>query len=210
MVRVVPGGNGWGSEGDHPLSQQWMRRRGPYCAGTDFRRRWRHARKCGVNQTRPVPQLNQLLFRGLREEFLVTDSMITGLAHVNLLVPEGTLDQAEAFYGGTLGLTSTPVPYLQKGTLLWFNIGDSGQQVHVAFGVNESLSSRRHPCFKLESPEKLLELQHRIWNHHVRGGDAAPLQADKPGEQSSGAQGVEYPSRFFARDFAGNRLEFSL
>lgn len=25
-----------------------------------------------------------------------------------------------------------------------------------------------------------------------------------------GAQGVEYPKRFFARDYAGNRLEFSL
>ena len=25
-----------------------------------------------------------------------------------------------------------------------------------------------------------------------------------------GAQGVEYPTRFFARDYAGNRLEFSL
>lgn len=27
---------------------------------------------------------------------------------------------------------------------------------------------------------------------------------------SSGAKGVEYPTRFFARDYAGNRLEFSL
>jgi hypothetical protein len=25
-----------------------------------------------------------------------------------------------------------------------------------------------------------------------------------------GAKGVEYPQRFFVRDFAGNRLEFSL
>ncbi|KAL2826433.1 hypothetical protein BDW59DRAFT_160953 [Aspergillus cavernicola] len=136
--------------------------------------------------------------------------MITGLAHINLLVPEGTLDQAEAFYGETLALTSAPVPQLQKGTLLWFDIGSSGQQVHVALGVNETKNSRRHPCFQLESPEKLLELQQRIWDHHVRGGDAAPLSVDQPGGQNSGAQGVEYASRFFARDFAGNRLEFSL
>lgn len=27
---------------------------------------------------------------------------------------------------------------------------------------------------------------------------------------STGAKGVEYPTRFFARDYAGNRLEFSL
>jgi hypothetical protein len=64
------------------------------------------------------------------------------------------------------------------------------------------------------------------------------MEADKPGEEASGefrlpilyfiegwsglladvlwlifvlgAKGVEYPQRFFARDFAGNRLEFSL
>ncbi|KAI9371377.1 hypothetical protein BJX61DRAFT_511748 [Aspergillus egyptiacus] len=136
--------------------------------------------------------------------------MITGLAHINLLVPEGTLSQASAFYGDTLGLTSAPVPHLQKGTLLWFDIGTSGQQVHVAFGTNETKTSSRHPCFRVESPEKLHELQQRIWEHYLRGGDAAPLAADEPGGLNSGAQGVEYPSRFFARDFAGNRLEFSL
>lgn len=47
-------------------------------------------------------------------------TMISGLAHVNLLVPAGTLDKAEAFYGGTLGLTPRAVPELQKGTLAWY------------------------------------------------------------------------------------------
>jgi catechol 2,3-dioxygenase-like lactoylglutathione lyase family enzyme len=46
--------------------------------------------------------------------------MITGIAHVNLLVPEGTLDHAESFYGNTLGFTRVPVPVLQKGTLAWY------------------------------------------------------------------------------------------
>jgi len=36
------------------------------------------------------------------------------------------------------------------------------------------------------------------------------MEADKPGEENSGAKGEEYSTRFFARDFAGNRLEFSL
>lgn len=48
-----------------------------------------------------------------------SNSMISGLAHVNLTVPAGTLDQANAFYGDTLGLTARPVPQLQKGTLAW-------------------------------------------------------------------------------------------
>jgi hypothetical protein len=83
----------------------------------------------------------------------------------------------------------------------------------------------------------LLALRRKIYDHKQRGGESAPLEADKPGEESSGesqafnsvnkrvwremmadwwifassgAKGVEYPQRFFARDFAGNRLEFSL
>ncbi|KXL47050.1 hypothetical protein M433DRAFT_149312 [Acidomyces richmondensis BFW] len=135
--------------------------------------------------------------------------MISGIAHVNLLVPPGTLAHAEEFYGGTLGFKSRPVPHLQKDSLRWFDIADSGQQIHIAFGTNDMKSSR-HPCFKIESPQALQKLQKRIYEHFERGGEAAPTEADKPGEQNSGAQGVEYPSRFFARDFAGNRLEFSL
>lgn len=111
--------------------------------------------------------------------------MITGLAHVNLLVPPGTLDRAQRFYGDTLGLAPRAVPELQRGTLAWFDIGASGQQVHIAFGSNEPKSSR-HPCFKIGSPEELLELRQRIWEHHRRGDDAAPKEADKPGEVDSG------------------------
>jgi 4-hydroxyphenylpyruvate dioxygenase-like putative hemolysin len=44
---------------------------------------------------------------------------ITGIAHVNLTVPPGTLDQAAEFYGSTLGFTRVPVPVLQKETLAW-------------------------------------------------------------------------------------------
>ncbi|KAK4542350.1 hypothetical protein LTR36_006806 [Oleoguttula mirabilis] len=135
--------------------------------------------------------------------------MISGLAHINLLVPPGTLAHAETFYGETLGLTPRPVPKMQKDSLRWFDIADSGQQVHIAFGPNESKSSR-HPCFKLESQDALLKLRRRIWEHHEKGGEAAPEEADRPGEVNSGDQGVEYPSRFFARDYAGNRLEFTL
>lgn len=125
--------------------------------------------------------------------------MITGISHVNLLVPAGTLDQAHEFYVETLGLTAAPVPQLQKGTLAWygltppddpaliqdrFNITpDGSQQIHIAFGQNEPGSSR-HPCLRVGSLEDLHRLQQRIWDHHVRGGPAAPLQADQLGESS--------------------------
>jgi hypothetical protein len=114
--------------------------------------------------------------------------MISGLAHVNVTVPAGQLHLAQEFYAATLGLTQRDVPHLQKDQLAWFDIGASGQQVHVAIGKPsdfEALSSR-HPCFKLESPDALLKLRRRIWEHYERGGEAAPKAADKPGEDDSG------------------------
>ena len=174
--------------------------------------------------------------------------MITGLSHINLLVPPGTLPLATAFYSTTLGLTPRPVPAHRVHDLAWFEIWDSGQEVHIApdyNGINgtvkgeeggEAKWSSRHPCFRLGSPELLEELRVRIWKHFEDGGEAAPLEADRPGGVASGElvflqsivltmvignlltflcllsgdQGVEYPKRFFARDYAGNRLEFSL
>jgi catechol 2,3-dioxygenase-like lactoylglutathione lyase family enzyme len=127
---------------------------------------------------------------------------ITGIAHVNLCVPPGTLEQAAEFYEGTLGFTRVPVPVLQKETLAWyvfspplcnglsadnerFDITPNGQQIHIAFGPNE-LKSSRHPCFKLGSQEDLNTLRARVWDHHVRAEDSSPLEADKPGEVDSG------------------------
>jgi len=45
---------------------------------------------------------------------------ITGIAHVNITVPAGTLEEAAAFYAGTLGFTRIAVPVLQKDTLAWY------------------------------------------------------------------------------------------
>ncbi|KAN0098178.1 Glyoxalase/Bleomycin resistance protein/Dihydroxybiphenyl dioxygenase [Hyaloscypha variabilis] len=138
--------------------------------------------------------------------------MITGIAHVNLTVPPGTLEQAAEFYGNTLGFTRVAVPVLQKDSLAWFDITPKGQQIHISSNspVPNEPTASRHPCFKLESPEKLNELRERIWAHFESGREGKPMAADKPGDVDSGAKGVEYPTRFFARDFAGNRLEFSL
>lgn len=141
------------------------------------------------------------------------EPLITGLHHINLTVPHGTLDRAVSFYATTLGLTPRAVPAAQTHELAWFDIGASGQQVHVSLpkhdGDNIDPSLSRHPCFRVGSPEALLRLQERVHAHFQRGGDDAPAAADPPGV-SSGAKGPEYPKRFFARDFAGNRLEFTV
>lgn len=67
-----------------------------------------------------------------------------------------------------------------------FDITPKGQQVHIAFGPENDKGHPRHPCFRLESPEALLECQKRVWEHYERGDTAAPMMADKPGERDSG------------------------
>ncbi|KAH8671127.1 hypothetical protein BX600DRAFT_458378 [Xylariales sp. PMI_506] len=139
--------------------------------------------------------------------------LITGIAHVNLSIPPGTLHLAKSFYGETLGLTPRDVPAAQVAELAWFDIGDSGQQVHISYQKHAQdttvPTSSRHPCFHIPSPEALLALQRRIGAHLERGGDDAPMAVDKVGE-TSGPTTAEYPTRFFARDYSGNRLEFSV
>lgn len=73
--------------------------------------------------------------------------------------------------------------------------------MHIAIGKPEDFAntSLRHPCFRLESVEALEALRERIWAHLESGGEGRPLEADRPGEKASGAVGVEYPKRFFAR-----------
>jgi catechol 2,3-dioxygenase-like lactoylglutathione lyase family enzyme len=133
--------------------------------------------------------------------------MITGLHHINLVVPPQTLPLANDFYGTTLGLTPRAVPQAMQGSLAWFDIGTSGQQVHIAFGKPEDfqITSNRHPCFRVGSGEELEKLKQRVCEHFEKGGEAAPKEAPR-----QGAQGSEYPNRFFARDYAGNLLEFSV
>lgn len=122
---------------------------------------------------------------------------------------------------------------------LRFDITPKGQQIHIALGPKE-VESPRHPCFRLESAEALAKLQQRIWEHYQRGDASAPRMADKPGGENSGemllfltlpflsvsqwrgaseaceltrrkgSKSIGFPPRFFARDYAGNRLEFSL
>jgi catechol 2,3-dioxygenase-like lactoylglutathione lyase family enzyme len=145
-----------------------------------------------------------------------SESLILSIAHVNLSVPPGTLDQAKTFYTSTLGFTARPVPPAQVESVAWFDIASSGQQIHISYPEGPAKASdtnnpaaSRHPCFKLASRDALVAVQQRILNHIARGGPDAPMACDAVGT-SSGAQGVEYPTRFFARDFAGNRLEFSL
>ena len=148
----------------------------------------------------------------------MSEEFISGLHHVNLLVPPNSLPLANSFYSGVLGFSTTPVPNSSKTHLAWFNVGNTGQQLHVTSEhylsqaqLKAQAESPRHACFKIVSEEKLVQLQKAIYKLYEKGGEGAPVHCDEPGDNNNG-QGVagDFPKRFFARDYAGNRLEFSV
>lgn len=122
------------------------------------------------------------------------------IQHVNLAIPKGTLEQAQEFYGDVIGFKNDQVPQLQRGTILWFRVGDGPQQIHVSFekGSTEtgpalsdpSPISSRHPCFSLPSQEALTALQERIYEHHIKGVPASAQECDKPGGENSGSKEI--------------------
>lgn len=85
----------------------------------------------------------------------------------------------------SLGKTPSHLRLWSSSETVRFDITPGGQQVHVGFGEND-LKSRRHPCFKLESPEALLKLRRQIWEHFEKADKASPQEADKPGHEDSG------------------------
>lgn len=146
------------------------------------------------------------------------EPLISGLDHVNLLVPPHTLNLAKAFYTGVLGLGQAQVPKSKQAHLAWFNIGNSGQQIHITSEhhlsqaqMKAQAESPRHPCFKILTEEKLDKVHKLIWQLYENGGEGAPVHCDEPGLDNAGrGKAGDFPKRFFARDYAGNRLEFTL
>jgi len=72
--------------------------------------------------------------------------------HVSVPMPVGANDEARAFYGGVLGLPEViPPSSLNRDRLVWYAMGDNGDELHVfaeeAFGPN---SPRQHFCIEVE------------------------------------------------------------
>ena len=147
-----------------------------------------------------------------------SEPLISGLHHVNLLVPPHTLHLAEAFYAGTLGLTQVVVPNSSKAHLAWFAIASSGQQLHITsehylnhVQMQAQAESPRHLCLRISTESRLDKVHRMIWQQYEGGEEGAPVYCDEPGNDNGGrGTSGDFPKRFFARDYAGNRLEFSL
>jgi catechol 2,3-dioxygenase-like lactoylglutathione lyase family enzyme len=113
--------------------------------------------------------------------------MLRRIAHVNLTIDD--VDAARAFYGELLGLAAVARPGDAPGRGCWFALGDVELHLSIEEGADNA-RSKRHVAFEVTD---LAALRERITAAGVATHSGSPMA------------GVE---RFFARDPAGNRLEF--
>jgi catechol 2,3-dioxygenase-like lactoylglutathione lyase family enzyme len=115
--------------------------------------------------------------------------VVRALHHVQLAMPAGEEDAAEAFYAGVVGMRRVPKPPQLAGRGgCWFESGS----VHFHLGVEESFAPARkaHPAFLVDD---LGEVERRL--------AAADVEI-------SWDEQLEGHERFYAADPFGNRLEF--
>jgi catechol 2,3-dioxygenase-like lactoylglutathione lyase family enzyme len=116
-------------------------------------------------------------------------SLLQGFHHVQLAMPAGEEDAAQAFYAGVLGLTRVDKPEALAGRGgAWFRA--PGVEVHL--GVEERFRPARkaHPALLVKELDQLED--------RLRGAGAEiSRDVDLPGYR-----------RFHAFDPFGNRLEF--
>lgn len=115
--------------------------------------------------------------------------MILGIHHVQITVPNGTEDDARAFYCGVLGLAEVSKPESLAGRGgFWLQAGP--QQVHVGTeaGVDRA-ATKAHLAYKVSNIEE--------WRQKLEAQSIAVLES------------VPLPGydRFEFRDPFGNRVE---
>jgi catechol 2,3-dioxygenase-like lactoylglutathione lyase family enzyme len=114
---------------------------------------------------------------------------ITALHHVQLAMPAGREEEAEAFYSGVLGFERVAKPpELEKRGGCWFRSGSI--EVHLGVEADFRPARKAHPALQIDG---LAELRARL----VDAG--AEVWEDSP---------LEGYDRFYASDPFGNRLEF--
>lgn len=113
--------------------------------------------------------------------------LLKRLAHVNLAVDD--VEAARRFYGEVLGLQEIPRSEGQRRPGAWFQLG--AMELHLSYEPEpRNAESRRHVAFEVRDVDAVRE--------HLE-------DARVPIEEGAPVLGVR---RVFARDPAGNRLEF--
>ncbi|MEA2644228.1 MAG: hypothetical protein QOG08_1254 [Chloroflexota bacterium] len=115
---------------------------------------------------------------------------VRGLQHVSSPFPAGGQSALRAFYGELLGLRELPIPTtLREMDLVWFAAGD-GLELHFFHGETDPAAAR-HFCLEVDD---LTETRQRLVDGGHEPSDDTPIP-NRP--------------RFFCRDPAGNRVEFT-
>jgi catechol 2,3-dioxygenase-like lactoylglutathione lyase family enzyme len=119
----------------------------------------------------------------------MSNHRIVGLDHVQLAMPVGEEEKADAFYGGLLGfeVLEKPPVLAQRGGR-WFAVGDGTIQVHL--GVEEAFrpAKKAHPALRVSDLDALVELLQNA-------GHSVIYDSDLPGV------------RCYVEDPFGNRIE---
>lgn len=117
--------------------------------------------------------------------------MFTRLHHTSIPMPSGGNDEARRFYGGVLGLHEvTPPSTLGSDRLVWFLIGDQGDELHLYVEQDFVPSSNgQHVCFVADD----------------LAGVRSALEAE--GIQIGVEPDILYRPRFSFRDPFGNKVE---
>ena len=113
--------------------------------------------------------------------------LLRRVAHVNLSVDD--VEAARRFYGEILGLDPAPRPADAGRAGCWFRLGAVELHVSLEAGADNA-RSKRHVAFEVADLE------------------AARARLTQAGAQVEEARPIPGMRRFFARDPAGNRLEF--
>lgn len=117
---------------------------------------------------------------------------VVRLQHVSIPMPAGGNAQARAFYGDQLGLEEKNVPdSLDASQLVWFRLGDGGDELHVFTEEGESKSPGQHLCIQVDDVQ--------AWRKNL---------SDKGVNVDETERIVNRP-RFFIQDPFGNRIEIT-
>lgn len=119
-------------------------------------------------------------------------SGVVGLQHASIPMPAGGNARARDFYGSKLGLKEKVVPDSLDGEkLVWFQLGDSGDELHVFTEDGESRSPGQHICIRVDDAD--------AWRSSLSSKGIEILETEA----------IVNRPRFFIRDPFGNRLEIT-
>jgi catechol 2,3-dioxygenase-like lactoylglutathione lyase family enzyme len=119
-------------------------------------------------------------------------SSVLRIQHVSIPIPGGSVEKGREFYGDTLGLEQKPTPPALDGSrIVWFNLGDTGHELHLFTEEDDVRSGGQHFCMQVDDIE--------AWRAKLN---------DK-GVEIADVETIVSRPRFMIRDPFGNRIELA-